>query len=78
MDRISKFLKKLSPKEQQAIADVIVRVLAKNFSHLDVKKLRGEENIFRVRKGDIRILFQKTEDDIHILFIERRSDTTYK
>ena len=78
MDRISKFLKKLSPNERQTIADVIVRVLAQDLSRLDVKKLKGEEGLFRIRKGNIRIVFQKTEKEIFILCVERRIDTTYK
>ncbi|MEK9175630.1 MAG: hypothetical protein AAB795_03525 [Patescibacteria group bacterium] len=78
MDRISKFLKKLSQKERLAVADVIACITAYDFSHLDIKKLKGEQGLFRVRKGDIRIIFQKTEDEIFILSVERRSDTTYK
>lgn len=76
MDRISKFLRKLSSKERETVEQIISRVLAHNFSHLDVKKLKGEDNIFRIRKGNIRIKFQKREDVIFILSIERRSNTT--
>ena len=78
MDRIAKFLKKLLPKEKDALKDIIAKVLAHDFSGLDVKKLKGEENKFRVRKGDTRIIFRKDGDNIFILSIERRGDTTYK
>lgn len=77
MDRISKFLRKLSTKERETVKHIILRVLAHDFSNLDVKKLKGDDNIFRVRKGNIRIKFQKQETVIFILSVERRSDTTY-
>lgn len=78
MDRVAKFLKKFFPKERDSLEDIIAKVLARDFSGLDVKKLKGEESKFRVRKGRIRVIFKKTGDDIFILSVERRSDTTYK
>lgn len=78
MDQIAKFLKKLLPKEKRVIEDTVVRVLAHDFSGLDVKKLKGADNRFRVRKGSIRVIFRKDEKNIFILSIDRRDDTTYK
>jgi len=54
-----------------------MRVLNHDFDNLDIKKLKGEGGILRVRKGDIRIIFQKTKNKIFVLSVERRSDTTY-
>jgi len=78
MDRIAKSLNKLLPKERDALKNIISKVLAHDFSGLDVKKLKGGENKFRVRKGRVRVIFRKDGDKISILSIERRSDTTYK
>ena len=77
MDRVTKFLKKLTPKERKITEEIIVRVSAHDFSGLDIKKLKGVKNIFRIRKGNIRIIFLKDGVRISILSIERRSDTTY-
>ncbi|MEK9175729.1 MAG: hypothetical protein AAB795_04060 [Patescibacteria group bacterium] len=77
MDKITKFLNKLSSKEKEVVVNIISHILANDFFHLDIKKLKGENNIFRVRKGDIRIIFQKKKNNIFILAVERRSDTTY-
>lgn len=45
---------------------------------LDLAKLKGTDNIYRVRKGDVRVMFRKTTDgSVMILAIERRSDTTH-
>lgn len=77
MDKITKFLNRLSPKEKQTVSDILMRVLNHDFDNLDIKKLKGEGGILRVRKGDIRIIFQKTKNKIFVLSVERRSDTTY-
>lgn len=54
-----------------------MKSLGKNLNDLDVKKLKGYKNIFRVRKGTVRIIFRVTNNQIYILAIERRYDTTY-
>ena len=78
MDRVAKFFKKLLPKEKEVLENIIFKVLAHDFSELDVKKLKGGEGKFRVRKEHIRVIFRKVDNSIYILSVERRSDTTYK
>lgn len=78
MDKIGKFLKKLSYGERITIEDIIKRVISRDFFGLDMKKLKGEDNRFRVRKGGTRIIFIKEENEIKILSVERKSDNTYK
>ena len=77
MNKIEKFLKKLSKKERLNIEKCIKSILLGNTNHLDTKKLVGRNDIFRVRKGDIRIIYQKTNNDVKLLLIEKRSDDTY-
>ncbi len=78
MDKIEKALKKLTEKEKKAVKNLLVRIEKGDFRNLDVKKLKGRDDIFRARKGGIRIIFRKSKEDIFILSIERRSDRTYK
>jgi mRNA-degrading endonuclease RelE of RelBE toxin-antitoxin system len=79
MDRISKALQKLSPKEREELKSLLERVKRNELADLDVKKLKGKNNIFRARKGRIRVIFAKQEDgNINILAVERRSDNTYR
>ena len=78
MDRIAKFLKRLNPKEREDIENITKLILKRSLLGLDVKKLKGEKNLFRARRGNIRIVFIKVEDSVRILLIERRSDNTYK
>lgn len=77
MDKVEKFLQKLFQKERAATEQIIHQIIRHDIDGIDVKKLRGEENLFCVRKGGIRIIFSMKKDQIHILAIERRSDTTY-
>jgi len=78
MDRIHKFLKKLSSNERQTIKGILRRIKKGEFVGLDIKKLKGVLNIFRVRKGNIRIILLKNEDVFVVMSVERRNDTTYK
>ena len=78
MDRIHKALKKLNAKEQKLFKQLLLRVEAQNLKNLDVKKLKGRKDIFRIRKGSLRIIYKKHKDTIFILTLERRTGTTYK
>jgi mRNA-degrading endonuclease RelE of RelBE toxin-antitoxin system len=78
MDQIDKALKKLTGKERRQILEFLALIQAGQFSGLDLKKLVGSENTFRVRKGDLRIVFTNAKDGVRVLALERRSTTTYR
>lgn len=79
MDRISKFLNKLSQKELTVVKDVLEKIKKGEMENFDMKKLKGADNFFRVRKGDIRIIYRINEkEEIILLNIERKNDNTYK
>lgn len=78
MDKITKALRKLTRKERDWIKEILKRLNSRNINGLDVKKLKGREDIFRVRKGDIRIIYRLAEKEIFVLAIERRNEKTYK
>jgi mRNA interferase RelE/StbE len=40
----------------------------------DVKKLKGIENGYRLRVGNVRILFEKDGSKIHVFKIDNRGD----
>ena len=78
MDRIEKALRALSDKEKTALRSILARILARDFLGLEVRKLRGYDAIYRVRKGRMRMLYRIERDGaVRILAVERRSDTTY-
>lgn len=78
MDKVGKALKKLSAREQTLVKEILKKIDSNDLRGLDIKKLKGGKNIFRARKGTIRIIYQIKEENIFILAIERRSEKTYK
>lgn len=77
MDAIEKALKKLSAKEREQVKAILTKLASHKTKELDIKKLQGRTDIFRVRKGDMRIIYRKEKDAIFIVQIERRSEKTY-
>ena len=78
MDKIEKVLQKLSPAERKKVKDILLRLKKHDWEHLDLKKLKGRNDIFRIRLGKIRIIYRVgNKDNVFILAIERRNDTTY-
>ena len=78
MDKIHKALNKLSAKEQKLVKDVLQRLYRNDLAGMNVQKLQGHSDIFRIRKGDLRIIYRRTEKDVFLLAIERRSEKTYR
>lgn len=79
MNRIEKALRKLSYKERKKLKDILAQINNGDFRKLNLKKLKGKTDIYRARKGDIRIIFHKIKSNsIKILTVERRSSKTYK
>jgi len=77
MDKITKALAKFSLQEKKKINTILNNIKQGRLDTLDVKKLKGYNDVFRVRKGKLRIIFIKKEENISILTIEKRSDNTY-
>ena len=78
MDKNQKFLKRLSSKEFAAVEIVLRKILSKNTTGLDIKKLSGYSDVYRVRTGNIRIIFLDDIRHTEVLEISRRSEKTYK
>lgn len=78
MDKIQKALQKLNEKERNQIKQILEQLSTGNFSDFEIKKLKGKEDIFRVRKGDFRIIYRVKERKIFILVVERRRENTYR
>ena len=77
-DKLTKALNKLTRKEQERLKRILIFLKEGKLSGLDVKKLKGRIDIFRIRKGSMRIIFRKIGDKIKILSLERRNSKTYK
>ena len=78
MDKIEKALNKLNSREREKLKKILIQIDKKDFQNLDLKKLKGRNDVFRIRKSNMRIIFRKIDNSIKILSIERRSSKTYK
>lgn len=78
MDKIQKALARLSEKEKHILKEILLKLESGIFLGLDIQKLKNHKDIFRLRKGDLRILYRKKADKIFLLAIERRSEKTYR
>jgi mRNA-degrading endonuclease RelE of RelBE toxin-antitoxin system len=77
MEKLAKALARMPAKDCVGISRIIDRIKIKDFSGLDFKKLSGQDNIYRIRSGDWRIIYALVNDYAVILAVERRADTTY-
>lgn len=79
MDKITKALLRLSLKERQKVKATLLKLLAGETESLDIKKLKNRDDIFRVRIGNVRIIYRTDpKEKIVILTIARRNEKTYK
>ena len=78
MDKIDKALNNLSPEEKLEIKLVFIKLKSGNLRELNVKKLKRRDNIFRVRKENLRVIYRAEDREISILAVGRRHENTYK
>lgn len=78
MDKVSKAIQKINSKDALKIADVLELLLENKVESLDIKKLKGHTDIFRIRVQNYRIIFKRDKDTIQILYIGKRNEKTYK
>ena len=77
MPSLKKLLSRFKRKERETIEALIGKIVSRNWDNLDIKKLKGYRDIFRLRKGDIRIIYQIINKRVSILNIANRKETTY-
>ena len=78
MEKLQKALAKLPKKHQANFKFLAIRLLARDFLGLDVKKLKGHKDIYRVRHGNLRIIYKMTNKELRILEVGLRSEKTYR
>lgn len=71
--RAEKQLKKISKINQIAVVRKI-RLIRDKTSISQEEKLKGFRRVFRVRVGDLRIVYKRTYSRIYIILIRHRRD----
>ena len=77
MNKLDKFLLKLDRKTREIVKKVVVLIQRGDSSMLDIKKMKGSQNRYRVRVGRIRIVFDQTEYGNLIQDVSFRDNNTY-
>lgn len=55
------------PKEIRIAVVTKIEALTSNLSTLDIKKLQGYKDLYRIRSGDYRIVFQVSKNQLLII-----------
>lgn len=78
-DKIKKFLSKLPSKDLERIRNLSSKIVANDLAGVDVVKLKGSDNVYRAKKGKLRIIYSvDSQGKVAFLSISRRDDKTYK
>ena len=77
--KLEKFRRKLDVGRRAVLDGVLARLAVGNFFGLNVKKLAGHDNYYRVRLGDMRIQFSLDKQKrAEYTEVEFRRDMKYR
>lgn len=78
MDEIEKALAKL-PKEYKGVFHtILLRLFARDFLGLDIARMKGHKDVYRLKQGRLRIIFRMSRDRLLLLQVGLRSEKTYR
>ena len=78
MDKLEKAYRKLNAFEQSIVDRLYQKLALGDTLGLNIKKLRGYLDVYRIRKGRVRIIYRNSNGKIEILEISLRDSHTYK
>lgn len=71
-NKITKFIESLSEKIQKQLKKRLKALKQSPFNAPGVKKMQGEGNMYRLRMGDIRVIYKVTGQHVEIIDIDYR------
>lgn len=78
MHKIDKFLARLDADRREKVLAIVEGINKGNFSGLDMRKLQGSSDVYRVRVGRVRIKFAMNVSGVRIFSIDNRGENTYR
>jgi len=78
MDKIEKFLQKLTQAERKLLASIMTKVRDNNLRGFDVKPLKGYKNLYRLRRSNFRVIFWCDSKSTTIVHVDYRKDSYKK
>ena len=77
MNKLQKSLRGLHPQYRPIAEKLLALIVENKLDGLNVRKLKGYTNRYRVRKGKLRILFEQVDGMNEIKKLDSRDDNTY-
>ena len=78
MDKISKFLRLLNPREKKKLENIQQKIKNQDWENLDIRPIKSRPNFFRVRVDRFRLIFSgKKAEEICLHKITKRNKNTY-
>jgi len=79
MDKINKALLKLPSKQRQKLIQAFSLVIMGKVEGLNIKKLKGHTDLYRLRIGDTRLIYRHVSGKKPtVMYIGKRDDQTYR
>lgn len=77
MDEIQKLLQRTGKKDRDRLLAAFMKIKARDFEGLQRLRLKGYEDIYRVRIGRFRIIYFDDGEQIILKAIRKRDESTY-
>ncbi|HCM52328.1 TPA: hypothetical protein DIS56_04375 [Candidatus Saccharibacteria bacterium] len=78
MNKVEKLLQKLDPKTRARVEQALLHLANNRLEELDIKKIKGTNDIFRIRVGRHRIVIRQVDQKFNLITIAKRDEKTYK
>ncbi|MDP3989199.1 MAG: hypothetical protein Q8P93_03120 [bacterium] len=78
MDQTNKFFNKISAQEKDRVFEILNRLKKHDTEGLQIKKLSGHKQTYRVRIGRIRIIYVERGTSTEIIAASYRDSNTYR
>lgn len=78
MDQIEKFISRLDKALALKIAKVLLDITAGNYKIYKFEKMKGHDDLYRIRIGKIRLICRKAKDFYLPIYIEFRGNAYKK
>lgn len=78
MNKLEKDLRKLSRKERNIVEQIVRKIVSNDLVGLNVKRLQGYDDLYRIRKAKLRIIYKHHPSIFELLSVSYRDEKTYK
>lgn len=73
-DKIQKFINALGEKQRNRLKQRLIALKESPFTGNDIKKLKGVNDLYRLRIGKIRVIFKVIDPIIEVVDIDYRGN----